>query len=99
MYSQYECRAGTSWSLAVYRTVTARPRSSRTVVIRNSPSQRTFFRSASSDRYTPTATVEKVMLNSYMLPHGARSTESARVSTPPNSTRKASTVSEMAIRP
>jgi hypothetical protein len=50
-------------------------------------------------RYTPTATVEKVMLNSYMLPHGARCTESARVSTPPNSIAKASTVREMAIRP
>lgn len=46
-----------------------------------------------------TATVEKVMLNSYMLPHGARSTESARVSTPPNSMTKASTVREMAMRP
>lgn len=64
-----------------------------------SPSQRTFFRSASSERYTPTATVEKVMLNSYMLPHGARCTESARVSTPPNSTRNATTVRDTAIRP
>ncbi|CAM5605242.1 hypothetical protein SGLAM104S_06914 [Streptomyces glaucescens] len=99
MYSQYEWSAGTNWSLAVYRTVTARPRSRRTVVIRNSPIQRTFFFSASSTRYVPTATVEKVMLNSYMLPHGARSTERARASTPPNSSRKASTVSEMAIRP
>ncbi|CAM5410195.1 hypothetical protein SGLAM104S_08995 [Streptomyces glaucescens] len=25
MYSQYEWSAGTNWSLAVYRTVTARP--------------------------------------------------------------------------
>ncbi len=99
MYSQYECRAGTSWSLAVYRTVTARPRSSRTVVIRNSPSQRTFFFSASSPRYTATATVEKVMLNSYMLPHGARCTEAARATTPASSTRNASTVREMAMRP
>lgn len=46
-----------------------------------------------------TATVEKVMLNSYMLPHGARSTESARVSTPPNSMMKPSAVREMAMRP
>src|SRR5690242_14646236 len=99
MYSQYEWRAGTNWSLAVYKTVTAMPRSRRTVVIRNRPSQRTFFFSASSARYTVTATAENVMLNSYMLPHGARSTEAARAITPARCTRYASTVSEMAIRP
>ena len=37
------------------------PRSSRTVVTRIRPSQRTFFLAASSARYTPTATVEKVI--------------------------------------
>lgn len=68
-------------------------------MVRNRPSQRTFFFSASSRRYTPTAVVEKVMLNSYMLPHGARSTDSARVSTPPKASANASTVREMAIRP
>ena len=39
------------------------------------------------------------MLNSYMLPHGARSTEAARAATPPSSTRNASTVRDTAIRP
>ncbi len=66
---------------------------------RNRPSQRTFFLSSSSVRYTPTATVEKVMLNSYMLPQGARSTEAARAMTPLSSTRNASTVRDTAIRP
>ena len=47
------------------------------------PIQRTFFFSASSTRYAPTATVEKVVENSYMLPQGARCTDSARVTTPP----------------
>ena len=47
---------------------------------RGRPIQRTFFFSASRTRYAPTATVEKVMENSYMLPQGARCTDSARAS-------------------
>ena len=39
------------------------------------------------------------MENSYMLPQGARCTDRARATTPPASMRKASTVSETAIRP
>ncbi len=75
------------------------PRSSRTVVTRIRPIQRTFFFRASSTRYAPTATVEKVIENSYMLPQGARCTDIARATTPAASTRKASAVSETAIRP
>ena len=63
------------------------------------PIQRTFFRSASSTRYAPTATVEKVIENSYMLPQGARRTDRARATTPPACTAKATTVRETAIRP
>lgn len=58
-----------------------------------------FFFSASITRYTATATVEKVTLNSYMLPHGARCTDSARATTPAASTAQASTVRDTAIRP
>lgn len=49
--------------------------------------------------YTATATVEKVMLNSYILPHGARRTDVARATTPAASTAHASTVRDTAIRP
>ena len=78
IHSQYECSAGTSWSLSVYSTVTARPRSSSTVVTSGSPIQRTFFFAARKPRYAPTATIEKAVENSYMLPQGARCTDSER---------------------
>lgn len=68
-------------------------------MIRIRPIQRTFFFRTSRVRYAPTATVEKVMENSYMLPQGARCTDRARAMTPPAWTRKASTVMETAIRP
>ncbi len=99
IHSQYEWSAGTNWSLSVYRTVTASPRSSRTVVTSGSPIQRTFFFASSSARYAPTATIEKAVENSYMLPQGARCTDSERVSTPATCSTKESTVSETAIRP
>lgn len=63
------------------------------------PIQRTFFLSARRIRYAPTATVEKVIENSYMLPQGARCTDRARATTPAASTAKATTVRETAIRP
>lgn len=69
------------------------------MVTSSRPIQRTFFRSASRMRYAPTATVEKVMENSYMLPQGARRTDMARATTPPVCTAKATTVRETAIRP